>query len=308
MPPEKTLGPLNVIIDTDAGDDVDDVLALAFALLCPELAIRALTTVTADADKRAQIVAQLLKVMGREDIPYAPGMNLPLRQLSTEEFIRLTAPGFRLNQYPFVKSPAALVPPREDAIQLIGQTAEQYAGDIALIGIGPLTNIATALRRYPKLASQLKWIAIMGAELHLNHREHNIRWDPDAASIVFNSGVPLFVGTWSATRKFVLLPEDCERIKAAGTPLTDALSECIELWWPTRGGKPGPVMYDVAPILWSIDRSYYPTEWMHLVVENRSELTMGMTTRGEGMPNADVTTDMKADEVKRLYLETIGVR
>lgn len=302
-----TKHPLNVIIDTDAGDDVDDVLALAFALLRPELSIRALTTVTADSARRAQIVAQLLKVMGREDIPYAPGMSLPLRQLSPEEFDRLTEPDFRLNQYPFVKDPAALASPREDAIQLIGQTAEAHAGDIALIGIGPLTNIAVALRRYPKLAGQLKWIAIMGAELHLNHREHNILWDPDAASIVFNSGVPLFVGTWSVTRQFVLLPEDCERIRATGTPLTDALAECIDLWWPTKGGKPGPVMYDVAPILWSIDRDYYPTQSVHLTVENRSELSLGATLRGYGTPNAEVSTDMQAEAVKQLYLETIGV-
>ena len=300
-------GPLNVIIDTDAGDDVDDVLALAFALLRPELAVRALTTVTADSGVRAQIVAQLLKVMGREDVPYAPGMNLPLRQLLPEEYAQLVKPGFRIKQGGFVKDAAQLAPPREDAIQLIGETAEKHAGDIALIGIGPLTNIAVALRRYPRLASQLKWIAIMGGEFQFNHREHNIKWDPDAASIVFSSGVPLFAGTWSATRKFVLMPEDCERIRATGTPLTDALSACIDMWWPTKGSKPGPVMYDLAPILWSIERSYYPTQPMHVTVENRSEISMGITLPGTGSPNAEVATDMKVDEVKRLYLETIGV-
>lgn len=299
--------PLNVIIDTDAGDDVDDVLALAFALLRPELAVRAITTVTADSAVRAQIVAQLLQVMQREEVPYAPGMNLPLRQLPPDEFAQLVKPGFRIKQGGFVKDPALLAPPREDAIQLIAETAEKHAGDIALIGIGPLTNIAVALRRYPRLASQLKWIAIMGAEVQFNHREHNIKWDADAASIVLGCGVPLFVGTWSATRQFVLLPEDCARIRAAGTPLTDALSECIDMWWPTKGSKPGPVMYDLAPILWSMAPDYYATQPMHLIVENRSELSMGLTLRGSGPPNAEVTIDMKAEETRRLYLETIGV-
>lgn len=90
--------PQNILIDTDPGDDVDDVLALAFALLRPELSVKAITTTTFDTDKRARIVGKLLKIMGREDVPFAPGMNFPLRHIKPSEMEKLTeVGGYKLN-------------------------------------------------------------------------------------------------------------------------------------------------------------------------------------------------------------------
>ena len=66
-------------------------------------------------------------------------------------------------------------------------------------------------------------------------------------------------------------------------------------------------MYDIAPLIWSFDRHFYPTQPMHVQVEDKGGSTFGMTTRGWGQPNAQVSTDMREDEVKRLYLETLGV-
>jgi purine nucleosidase len=298
----------NILIDTDAGDDVDDILAIAFALLRPELDVKAITTVSLCSEKRSQIIARLLQVMQRTDVPFAPGMNLPLRGLSREELQSFSdALPYKLNQYPFVKQDelASLPAAQEDAISLMARTVEQYAGNIALVAIGPLTNVAVFLRRYPHLAAKLQWIAIMGAELELNRREHNIAWDAHAADIVFTSGVPLFVGTWNVTRQFVLSPDDCERIKSLGTPLGNALGECIDLWWPHKGHKPGPVMYDIAPILWSYERRFYSTKSMAVQVETQGQSTLGMTTSNGKTPNAEVSVSMLADEVRELYLSTI---
>jgi purine nucleosidase len=301
------VNPQNILIDTDAGDDVDDVLAIAFALLRPELSVKAITTVSYDTEKRCQIVAQLLQIMGRTDVPVAPGMPWPIQSLSPSRLQKLNdfSSGYILNQYPFVKSLETLPRNQEDAVSLMARVVEEYSGNIALVAIGPLTNIAVFLRRYPYLAPKIQHIAIMGGELELNRREHNINWDAAAAEIVFTSGVPLFVGTWSVTRKFVLTPDDCQCIKNLRTPLGDALGECIELWWPHKGHKTSPVMYDLAPILWSYDRHFYPTKSMAVQVETRGEATMGMTTRGGETPNAEVAQDMLADEVRDLYLQTI---
>ncbi len=299
--------PTNILIDTDVGDDVDDVLAIAFALLRPELRVRAITTVSYDTDKRCHILARLLQIMGLAEVPFAPGMQWPIHPLTSERRAGLNdlSSGYILNQYPFASPQEGLPQAREDAITLMAQTVEAHAGDIALVAIGPLTNIATFLRRYPELAPKIRHIALMGGEMAETRREHNLCWDATATHIVFNSGVPLFVGTWSVTRQFVLSPEDCETIKNIGTPLCVALSACIDLWWPHKAHKPGPVMYDIAPILWSYDQSYYPTELMPVRIEMADETTAGATLRGGDGPNIQVSTAMLAPQVRQLYLDTL---
>lgn len=298
--------PQNILIDTDLGDDVDDVLALAFALLRPELSVKAITTTTFDSYKRAQIVGKLLKIMGRTDVPFAPGMNFPLRSITpAEEKILTEVGGYKLNHASFVKPDDALPAPGADAVALMAQTIEAHAGDIALVTLGPLTNVAVLLRRHPHLAPKIQWIAMMGGELELNRSEHNVSWDVTATDIVFTSGVPLFLGTWSVTRQFVLTPADCARIKNLGTPLGAALSECIELWWPHKGGKPGPVMYDVAPVLWSFDRSFFSTESLPVRIETHGQTTTGWTTRSGSSAPTEVTVAMRAQAVRELYLNTI---
>ena len=299
--------PQKIIIDTDPGDDVDDVLALAFALLRPELSVEAITTVTSDSSQRARIVAKLLQIMNRTDVPFAPGMNLPLRAMNREQIEHLTGPrgGYNGNHCGWVKADDELPAPRADAIELMAQTIEAHAGEIAICCIAPPTNIAVMLRRYPELAPKIKWIAMMGGELELNRREHNLSWDTVASDIVISSGVPLFLGTWSVTRQFVLTVEDCARIKNLDAALGDALSECIELWWPYKASKPSPVMYDVAPLIWSFERRYYSTQTMKIGVESRGEKTAGMTMRSADGNDAEVSVSMLADEVRALYLETI---
>src|SRR5687767_4665225 len=274
--------PQPILIDTDAGDDIDDVLSIAFALLRPELEIKAITTVTTHSARRAALISRLLDTIGRQNIPVAPGMELPLRPLSSEErtfLMRLDVVNHAVFEVP-QDSGVAL-----DAISLILRTIEENAGDIAIVTIGPLTNIACALQRKPEIAQKIRWIAMMGGEVPHPMSEHNIKWDYHAAAIVFASGIPLFMGTSSITSRFVLMPEECEIIHNHNTPLCQFLSHCIKLWWPLKGDRPGPVMYDIAPILWSYDRSFYPCEPMALSVETRGEFTRGMTVRREGPAN-----------------------
>lgn len=303
-----------LIIDTDPGDDVDDVLALAFALLRPELDVRAITTVTPFSDRRVHIVRKLLRTLRGDDhgVSVAAGMRMPLRRVETDEAARMTDNGgYVLNHYPWVtpEEEAREAPVDEDAAGLIIRTVNAHDGEAAVVCIGPTTNLAVALRREPEIAGRIRWIAIMGGEVHLNRAEHNVAWDPHAAEIVLTAGIPLFLGTWDVTRRFVLTPEDCDLLRRRGTPLTDALSRCIDLWSPHKGGKPGPVMYDLAPILWSLDRGtagYYETRPMRVHVETRGEWTRGMTVvRHQGPANAEVTVDMRADLVRGLYLETV---
>lgn len=296
----------NIIIDTDLGDDVDDVLAMAFALRRPELAVRAITTVCYDTHKRCDIVAQLLDSVDYPDIPFAPGISLPLHPMSVarrQELENPTAP-YILNHLSATTGAPSARKPRADAVSLMAETVAAYPGQIGLVGIGPLTNIAAFLRCHPQLARQLQWIAVMGGELDIQRCEHNFAWDATAADIVMTSGIPLFVGTWSVTRKFTFSQELCAQIRSSQTPWCRYLAQCIEGWWPHKGDKPAPVMYDVAPLIWAFAPELYPTEEMEVRVETRGEHTLGMmrATWGRG---ARVSRSIDAAAVARLYAETI---
>src|SRR5690606_17696737 len=159
-------------------------------LLRPELDIRAITTVTWPSDRRARLIKRLLRYLGRVDIPVGAGMQLPLRPVSADEWRSQQDLSRTMNHYAFAL-PAAPEDggPYEDAINLITRTVIANAGSIAIASIGPLTNIAVALRRRPELADMIQYIALMGGETALHRAEHNISFDYIAADIVLTSGI-----------------------------------------------------------------------------------------------------------------------
>ena len=295
-----------LIIDTDPGEDIDDLLALLFALRRPELDIRAITTVTLPAARRVRLVKRLLRHLDRTDIPVAAGMDLPLRAMSETELRAQSDFSRTLNHYAFAEPEDPRDEPGSlDAVDLIVRTVEANAGDIALACIGPLTNIACALRKNPGIASKIQYIAMMGGELALNRIEHNVVFDYTAADIVLNSGIPVIMGTWDVTRRFVLSMDDVALFRRSVAPVCQALAAAVDLWHPVQNWKPGPVMYDLFPMVWAMDRSLYTTASMKVRVETRGECTLGMTVaRSDGVP-VQVTTGIQAAAVRELYLKTV---
>ena len=295
-----------LIIDTDPGQDIDDLLALSFALRRPELDIRAITTVTLPADRRARLVRRLLRYHDRTDIPVGTGMAFPLRPLDEAEIRAQYDFRQTMNHYAFAEPEDPRDDPgAQDAVDLIIRTVEQHPGEVALACIAPLTNIACALRRRPELIGQIPYIAMMGGETALNRVEHNVAFDPVAAEIVLTSGIPIIMGTWDVTRRVVLSLDDCERLRRHPAPVNQALVRAIDLWHPAQSWKPGPVMYDLFPVVWAFAPTYYTTAPMGVRVETRGELTRGMTVPHGGEPKIAVTTDVRAAELRELFLETL---
>jgi inosine-uridine nucleoside N-ribohydrolase len=297
-----------VIIDTDIGDDIDDALAIGFALSRPELQVVAVTTVEGPVEPRARIVAKMARITGAEFLVGA-GVNLPSRALKEDERRRYTAEtnyGPLLNQYPFVKpEDPEYAAHYEDAVGLIIRLIEEGGGETGIIALGPLSNLAAALQRKPSIAKKIPWISLMGGEVRLNHIEHNIAWDPNAAAVVFDSGIPIFMATWDVSRRVAMGPLQCDLIKQHGTPLCQCLSQLIELWWPYRAHKEGPVLYDVSPVLGSFAEKYFTTHPLRIGIETTGEHTRGLTTVCDGEPNARVTVDIMYDEVITLFMKTL---
>src|SRR6266404_260821 len=194
-----------IIIDTDIGDDIDDALALALALQSPELDIRAVTTVIDDVESRSRLAWKELGIFGRRDIPLATGAPEPLldpiRQGRARQFEVLTA--------------ADTVPPavRRRAVDLIIETLLAAREKITVVPVGPLTNIALALKTEPRIKEKIERIVLMGGAFALRQPEYNIRRDRIAADIVFRSGVPITAVGLDVTMKCKLRQQDLDRLR-----------------------------------------------------------------------------------------------
>ncbi len=296
--------PVKIIIDTDIGDDVDDAIAIAWAARRPELDIRAVTTVFGRADLRGRLVAKVLQVFGREDIPWAAGEGEPLA-LRPEDPRRAWLRR-EPNQYPLVSAEDVLPPPAaEGGVDLLARTIEAHAGDIWLVTIGAMTNAARLIERHPGTAAKLKGIAAMAGEPHRMRKEYNIVCDPEAARLVLRSGRVRFLGTWDVTRRATMREQDLAALAAADTARARALRRLIELWRPHDRRKARPVLYDLCPMLWLFAPQLFVTEPLRLDVELEGRLTRGMTVPvGEG-PEIAVTTGLDEGAVLATLMETL---
>jgi len=292
--------PHPIIIDTDAGDDIDDVIAIASAALRPEIDLLGVTTVTHDAHRRAALVRQVLDAVGRSDVPVAAGAQFPLAPLSDEAHTRFTSQT-RMNHCPAEAESGD----GEDAIALMARRIAEQPDQVTLVGIGPATNLAALQVHRPNAAARVKAVSLMGGELALPRAEHNIKADPVAAARVLAWGKPVFLGTWSVTRGVVLMPEDMKRLADRRSPLTDMLTEFNERWWPHQSWKPGPVMYDLAPILWRFRPDLFTTRSTAVAVELTGHHPRGWTVATPGEPAVEVSESMDAGTAKQLLMETL---
>ncbi len=211
-----------VLIDTDIGDDIDDALALALALRSPEIDVQGVTTVFGDTQKRARLAAHVLRVFGREDIPVAAGQQIPLllrhrpSGVPQAAILDTCATSPELSPY--------------SGPELIIQTAMAHQGNLTLLCLGPLTNVATALTIEPRLFLAIRNIVIMGGTSGFPVPEWNVRSDAQAAKIVLAAGVPVTLLGWNVTKRCQLRESDIEKLHYEDSPQTRLLSQLIAVW------------------------------------------------------------------------------
>lgn len=224
--------PTRLIVDTDIGTDVDDCLALALILASPELALEGVTCVYGDVGLRARMVLKLLRLGGRPDVPVYVGATNPL--LSKRPIYWGGFEGEGLLE----PEDVALVPEREHAVDYLIRAGMENPGQVHLLAIGPLTNVALAFLREPRLARNLAHLTIMGGvcrgseRLDLPYCEHNIVCDPESAHVVLASGAPITLVPLDVTTRVRIRSADTVRIRAAGTPYHAAVAGQVELYPP----------------------------------------------------------------------------
>ena len=273
-------GRRRVIIDTDPG--VDDALALLLAMRSPELQIEAITPVAGNVPLELTLpnALRLVEIAGRTDIPVAAGAKVPLtRRLVTAQYAH-GENGLGGAIFPEPKTK----PVDEPAAVLIRRIVRQYPHEVTIIPIGPLTNIATALALDPELASLIPGIVLMGGSLSGGNitpaAEFNIYVDPEAARVVFQSGIPITMVGLDVTRKTSLTEEHVKVLRSANNPVSQAAAKiagnAIE-HNRQQGFLVGPNMHDSLAVATFLDPSVVTLEDFYVDVETTGELTAGET-------------------------------
>src|SRR4029077_17216717 len=272
--------PSRVIIDTDPG--VDDAFALLLAMRSPELKIEGITPVAGNVPLELTLpnALRMVEIAGRTDIPVAAGAKAPLlRRLVTAAYAHgENGLGGAVFPEPKIK------PVAEPAAEFIRQIVRNYPGEVTLIPIGPLTNIATALNLDSGLAAMVRAIVMMGGSLSGGNitpaAEFNIYVDPEAARIVFQSGIPITMVGLDVTRKTSLTEDHVRTLEAAQNPVSQAAAKIGRNSINhnrERGFLVGPNMHDSLAVAAFLDPSILMVKEYYVDVETTGELTAGET-------------------------------
>lgn len=213
-----------VLLDTDIGTDIDDAWALAFVALSPELETVAVTITDADTPARAKVACKLLQRAGRTDIPVAVGRRTP------------TPKGRFDHQFTWAEDFNAYRPIAEPAAQTIVRMAKKYRGELVLLAVGPLQNIADALRLEPQLGKYVKRVVLMSGNIYGRADGNKVipEWNVVVATrdsqVVYGAGLPLTIVPLDSTTLVKLADAERERVRKRGSAVTNALESLYRLW------------------------------------------------------------------------------
>jgi len=210
-----------VLLDTDIGGDIDDAWALAFVLSHREFDPVGVTITDGNTPARARIACKLLKLAARQEIPVAVG-----RKTRNDQE----------HQFTWAEDFTLVRPIAQPAADFIVQTARRHPGEITLIAVGPLQNVADALRKEPKLGKYLKRVVLMSGCIYGTATESGPKpeWNvvsstPDS-QVVYDAGLPLTIVPLDSTTRVLLKDEERKQVAGYKTPLTFALESLYRLW------------------------------------------------------------------------------
>ena len=284
---QVTQTPQLVLLDTDIGDDIDDVFALSLLLKSPEVKLLGITTAYGDTELRARLLDRYLTAVGRTDIPIAVGVRTAQTNIFTQATYARRQPD---RKYP-------------DGIDFLFRQIKLHPSEITLIAIGPLNNIHAAIDKDPAAFRKLKRVVIMGGSVHRGYGpvgtppqvEWNTGRDPACLRALLASGVQVFVLPLDSTQ--ISLPQaDQDRIFSYGSPVTDQLTLLYYQWRALNDWHGvSPTLFDPVAAAYALKPDICTMQPIRLDVDDK-----GMTVPVEGAPNAQVC--LKSDEKDFLEL------
>ncbi|MBQ9327658.1 MAG: nucleoside hydrolase [Solobacterium sp.] len=296
-----------VILDGDPGHD--DAIAWVFAKAYEDLFdIRAVVSVSGNQtiDKTTWNARRIATLLGI-DAPVAKGAVKPLLE-----------PVMTAGNWHGESGLDGPVMPEPDqplfegtGVELMAKVLRESEEPVTIISTGPLTNVAQLLMLYPELKEKIGQISIMGGGITYGNwtmaAEFNIVEDPEAAWLVFHSGIRLFVSALNVTEQALIRPEDIPRIKAVGNQVAQVTGEWVEFFiqYPMAIGYEGAPVHDPCAVLMLAKPDLFKTKDLYVDIELEGEYTRGMTVAdfrswGEHEPNC--TCAMEIDQKRYIDL------
>jgi len=288
--------PTPILLDCDPGHD--DALAITLALARPELELLGITTVAGNAPLEATTrnALRVLTLLGRTDVPVAAGAAAPLvRPLHVAANVH----GLSGLDGADLPEPAMSARP-EHAVEFMRTTLAEAARRVTLIPTGPLTNIGLLLRTYPRLVERIERVCLMGGSVGEGNTtasaEFNVWVDPEAAAIVFESGLPLAMMGLDVTHQALVRAADADRMAALGTRPGRVFADLLAFFGRfhrERYGWDGSPIHDAVAVAHVALPGIVGTRRWRVDVETAGELTRGRTVADiHGVsgrsPNVDV--------------------
>ena len=276
------MAPKKIIIDCDPGQD--DALAILLALGSPEeIEVLAVTAVAGNVPLALTEVnaRKLVALAGRSDVPVYRGADRPLvRDLVTAEFVHGKT-GLDGADLPDPSTPLA---DGHAALAIVDILRREPAGSVTICPVGPLTNIALALRLAPDIAANIKAIVLMGGAIAVGNitpaAEFNIYVDPHAADVVFRSNVPIVMHGLDVTHKALVTPSRLAAIKAIGSEVSEAVYGLLtfyNIYDQAKGEGQGAPLHDPCAIAYVMRPDLFGGRNCNVTIDIASEASMGRT-------------------------------
>ena len=314
---EITLGAQKIIIDTAPGQD--DAVAILLALASPdEIEVLGITAVAGNVplsltERNARIVCELA---GRPDIAVYAGCDRPLRRkLVTAEHVH----GKTGLDGPELPEPKIKLQEKHGVDFIIDTILQEPGNSVSLCPLGPLTNIASAILKQPKIVSRIKQIVLMGgAYFEVGNitptAEFNIFVDPDAAKIVFEAGIDMVVMPLDVTHKALVTGERNEAFRRLKSPVGIAVAEMtdfFERFDKEKYGSSGAPLHDPCVTAYLINPKIFSGKKINVEIETESELTLGMTVADwwgvtDRKANTFFVSDLDSEKFFNLLTERLG--
>ena len=311
--------PSKIIIDTDPG--VDDAMAIYLALRSPELDLIGLTTIFGNVhtDLATINALRLLEIAGRSDIPVAHGANAPLTRAYAGPVAFIHGDDGQGNVH---LPPASTRAVSQSAAEFIVEQILNAPGEITLVPIGPLTNLARALQLEPRIAGLVREVVLMGGNSFVAGNvtpaaEANIHNDPEAADIVFGAGWPVTMVGLDVTHQAIMNGSHLRTLGVARNRLAQHLARITPFYQRftlDSSGLDGFYLHDSAAVAYVIDPGLFETQSWPVRVETQG-IGVGKTWPSTnprrthpdwaGRPKVNVCTSVDANRLVNLVLQRL---
>ena len=301
-----------VILDGDPGHD--DAIAWVLANASPALKILAVTSVCGNQtiEKTTYNTMRIMTLIGLH-VPMAKGVEKPL---IASPIIAPVVHGKSGLDGPALPEPDFEMSPLS-AVELMAKVISESPEPVTLVPTGPLTNVAGLLLAHPELRGKIARISLMGGGVKMGNwtpaAEFNILVDPQAAKLVFHSGIPITMAGLDVTEKALVCPADFDRIRAVGNKVAVTVADWLAFFYQFHKTMdyPGAPIHDAVAVAALVKPEILTARKMYVDVETSGDYCMGCTVgdwfgTGGHAPNADVLLDIDREAFVDLLVEAVA--